>query len=173
MRLATGKSVPCEGTDFFVNDRIGRNCPMNQNPLINLWRSCQIRRWHRSRCEEWSHAHPSRLHRAAVSGQKLLFLRPRRGNARQPIAVLSVSALGSGSLATRTTRGEGLARSPGRPSSVRGVVPKLVIFYLPTTLKSIITCKEIVCQVLFARVGPVPRRRRQGLCRFCALETHL
>ena len=57
-----------EGIDFFVNDRIGRDCPVNKKPSINLWRRCQIRRWHRSRCEEWSHAHPSRLHRAAVFG---------------------------------------------------------------------------------------------------------
>ena len=56
-------------TDRFpVASRIGRDCSMNQNPLMNLWRTWQIRRWRRSRCGEWSRRYPSRLHRAAVSG---------------------------------------------------------------------------------------------------------
>ena len=51
---------------------IGRDCSMNKNPRINLWRTCQIRRWRRSQCGEWSRRYPSRLHRAPVSGPKLL-----------------------------------------------------------------------------------------------------
>ena len=66
------------------------------------------------------------------------FLSTHGGTARLPIAVRWVSALGSGSLVIRTTRGEGLARSWGRASSVCGAPPKTVIFYLPTTLKVLI-----------------------------------
>ena len=69
--------------------------------------------------------------------EKLLFLRSRRGTARPPIAVLWASALGSGSLGTRTTRGEGLARSLKRASLVGGLFYNRLFFYLRTTLTAI------------------------------------
>ena len=65
-------------------------------------------------------------------------LRPRRGTARPPIAVLWVSALASGSLGIHTTRGEGLARSWERPSLVRGLFYNRVLFLLRDHLNSVL-----------------------------------
>ena len=73
------------------------------------------------------------------------FLSTHGGTARLPIAVRWVSALGSGSLVIRTTRGEGLARSWGRASSVGGAPPKTVIFYLPTTLTKVLLLNPSTC----------------------------
>ena len=123
--------------DFIVNDRIGRDCSVNKNPLTDLWRRWQIRRWRRSRCGEWSRRYRSRLHRAAVSGRKLLiftnFETPpwhRAGTDRGTLGIRARLRVAGHPYHPGGRSGEVV----GAPQLSWRIVLQRVFFYLGTTL---------------------------------------
>ena len=133
-----------QGTLFPVASRISRHCSMNKNPLINLCRRCQIRRWHRSRCEEWSLRYRYRLHLAAVFGQNpLIFINfeaapwDRAATNRGTLGILARLRV-AGHACQPGGRSDGVAGrdDPGPQLAPRSGLRKRWFFrYLRTTLK--------------------------------------